>query len=333
MLQLNNPTPFETAHPIIPDRDGSDCLVLMVKATFTLSDPPRICEEQRPLEVSDVYRGDPADSSLERATELHPPKPTADIVLLGQAWAPGGRPVDSLRVGLKVGTLETQIAVTGDRLWKKGLTAPGISRPEPFTRMPLIYERAFGGGSRDHYLPENPAGCGFFGKRKRGEIVGSPLPNLEHPDDRIRSPRDRVRVAGTAFIAPTWSPRLEAAGTYDAGWERQRAPFLPEDFDAAHFQAAHPDLRYPTHLRGGEPVVLLNLAENPDVRLRLPVDTLSARIRSGSRVTPLPLQRDTLVLEPDAGIFLLIWRGLYPCDKRAHEIDGIDLAVIEGVDP
>ena len=74
--------------------------------------------------------------------ELVPQKPTTDIVLNGHAYGRGGTQVD---IGLGVGNLSKIIRVFGDRFWEFCVVRNRITHPQPFEKIPLIYERAFGG--------------------------------------------------------------------------------------------------------------------------------------------------------------------------------------------
>ena len=59
----------------------------------------------------------------------------------------------------------------GEREWMYGLLPwYRVTQPQPFTRMPLVYERAFGG---DGHLA-NPDGCGYA----RGRLPGSPAATM-----------------------------------------------------------------------------------------------------------------------------------------------------------
>ena len=93
MLQLQNHTPFEAAFFVFPDADGVDTLFVAVKATFGFG--PKgvaIAAKQCPVTLADEYWGEPAKSSLKYASEAHLCKPATDIVLVGSAYAPSGRP-------------------------------------------------------------------------------------------------------------------------------------------------------------------------------------------------------------------------------------------------
>jgi hypothetical protein len=91
-------------------------------------------------------------------------KTTTDVLVLGHVHAPGGRPVTELEAGFQVGPIVKRLRVVGDRVWE-GRSPSG---PRPFTALPIVYERAYGGfdpESREAATPQwdvrNPVGTGF----------------------------------------------------------------------------------------------------------------------------------------------------------------------------
>src|SRR5262245_35314517 len=91
MLQLKNASPFAPAISVLPNKDGVDTLYITVRGTFTLLPKLAVAQKPVPPVLADEYWGDPALSSLKYASELHVGKPSTDVILMGQAWSPGGR--------------------------------------------------------------------------------------------------------------------------------------------------------------------------------------------------------------------------------------------------
>lgn len=333
MLQLDNETPFEAAMAVMPDEAGVDTLYPTVKATFELSPRPVVAGRQEPIVPADEYRGDPAASSLRRAGELHPAKPATDVVLLGSAHSPGGRPVERLDVRLTVGPLAKTVRVHGDRRWIGGVTGLTPSRPRPFDRLPLTWERAFGGalptaGGGLAGEPRNPCGVGHPAGRPRRRLIGTPLPNLDDSARPLRTAGEAPAPAGFGFVAPAWQPRLGYAGTYDETWQRERAPYLPADFDRRFFNTAAPGLSAPGFLRGGEPVRLENASPRGPLAFRLPRCEIEVAIRLGSTVERPPVHLETVLLEPDADRLTLLWRAAFGCDKKLLAIDRVGIRLL-----
>src|SRR5690348_12995383 len=122
MLQLKNDTGLAATMFLSPDPDGVDTLYAVVKGTFALDAPldaagePPLVAEQLPVTVSPEYRGDPGTSSLKVASDIYLLKPATDVLLVGHARAPGGRPTSWMDVGLAVGPVRKAVRVFGDRV-------------------------------------------------------------------------------------------------------------------------------------------------------------------------------------------------------------------------
>jgi hypothetical protein len=335
MLQLKNQTPFGAHIAILPDEDGVDSLVVTVKATFSIAPKLDVAPEPVPIRFADEYWGEPGESSLKYAAEVHLAKPSTDVVMVGHAWAPGDKPVARLDVSVAVGNRRRAVRVTGDREWRPGFwfLPARMTSPEPFTKMPLVYERSFGGvheieGKKEVlFEPRNPVGKGFVGKRRGGSLKGLPLPNLEDQGHPVRDPKHRPAPAGFAFIPPAWEPRKSFAGTYDRAWQKTRAPYLPKDFDSRFFNAAHPDLVMPGYLAGGEPVEVVNASPSGPLRFRLPRAELTCVVTIAGRPENPPLALETVLIEPDEARLSMLWRGAASCDKRALKVEEIALAL------
>jgi hypothetical protein len=329
MLQVRNDTPFAPGLFLFPDARGVDTLYVVVKATFALGrDGPRVAEQQCKLVLADESWGEPGQSSLKYASEAHLLKPGTDVVLVGDAYAPRGQPATSSLVSVKVGELRKTVQVFGDRRWKGGFVSPSPSSPEPFLRMPLTYERAYGGvhvldARKGQALsePRNPVGRGFRGRRGAAEMVGQPLPNLEDPLKQMESITDQPAPAGFGFVAPSWQPRQSFAGTYDDAWREQRAPYLPLDFRAEYFLTAPPELCARQFLKGGEPVEIIGASADGVKRFRLPACRLDVTVSIAGSTQPVPLQLETVLLEPGEERFSMLWRGAVPCDKKALKVE------------
>jgi hypothetical protein len=340
MLQVKNETPFVPGLSVLPDLDGVDTLYVSVKATFEIgAHGVRVAEKQLPVVPADEPWGKPGESSVRYAGEVHPLKPATDVVLVGDAHAPGGKPASKFGVLFSVGRLKKTIAVFGDRKWKAGLFGLTPSEPVPTVRVPLVWERAYGGRhdlGEGRFVAEmrNPVGVGFRGKRSASEMKGTPLPNVEELHHLIVSVSDRPSPAGVGFVGPGWQPRASFAGTYDAQWMEERAPYFPADFDPRFFQAAPADQVYPGYLQGGEPVQIQNAAPVGVQRFALPTCQFEVAARIGGKVEEPVMRIETLLLEPDRGRFSLLWRGAVSCDKRALRVEEVlvRLQTLKGVE-
>jgi hypothetical protein len=321
MLQVANQTPFSAALSVFPDPTGVETAYAVVKATFSFgAQGPELAGQQVPLLATDVFWGDPVQTSLRAVGEFALLKTATDVLLVGRAIAPATdtRVAD---VTLKVGPVARTVRVFGDRHWEKKGGSWRPSAPQPWERMPLRWELAWGGiapkvgDEVPNHEPRNPVGRGIVG-RDGEPSEGQPLPNLEDPKAVLSDPEDRPTPACFASIAPTWMPRRSFAGTYDEAWVTGRAPYLPLDFDSRFFQVAPPELIAPGFLQGGEPVVLAGFTSGAPIRFELPQCGLDLEFDfDGSRLPQSP-QLETVFFEPDLGRFQMLWRAALAVDKK-----------------
>jgi hypothetical protein len=309
------------------DGTGSEMLLVVVKATFTLGDgPTALVPEQPPPVRADAYAGEPDATSLVSAAEMMLFKPAADVVVRGSAFTPRGRGSEAL-VSLELGPIRKVIRVVGDRTWKDA-RGNEVSAPQSFVEMPVVYERAFGGrdgsAAPPESWPENPVGIGFRSQSSRASLKGALLPNLEDPNRPLRRAGDRVPACAFGPIAPFWSPRVELAGTYDATWMKKRMPFLPDDFDPRFHQVAPRDQVLPGYLTGGETVSVLGMrAEGGTFTVTLPPLAPEVVVRVAGERHLLPVHCDTLTVDTRSRTFSLLARATLRVHGRVPEIEWI----------
>lgn len=332
MFQLQNKTPFLTCLLPARDPDGGDTLVVIVKGTFSIADAGtvQLAAEQAPFVMADQYHGEPAASSLRYASDLVPEKRGTDVVLNGSAYATSGE-ADQVDVSLEAGPLRKTVRVFGDRHWKRSLgLVASTTKPAPFARMPLTYEHAFGGVDKTHpsekqwkFEPRNPVGKGLIANANRLDFNEVRLPNLEDPAALVSWYQDAPAPAGFGFIAPTWEPRKNHAGTYDQAWQEGRCPLLPADFDARFYNAGHPDLISKDFFRGGEAVRVSNASRSSSLAFDLPAIDVRAEFFIDGSVTRQTCNLDTVVIEPDAQRVLLTWRSKVGCHRKIKLVTGV----------
>lgn len=333
MLQFENRTDFAGTVFASPDPDGIDTLYTVVKGTFDLGAGLARAEDQVDIVMADEHYGDPATSSVRVPSDLCLVKPATDVMLLGHAWAPGGKPAHYVDVTLQAGPLVRQVRVFGDRVWG-GLTGHSASAPEPFAQMPLVWERAFGGMDEGRDGPtgdaRNPVGSGFRAPHSRTPTERHRLPNLEDPADPISSPRQMPAPACFAPIAAHWYPRREFAGTYDQAWQESRAPYLPLDFDSRFFQCAAPGLTAAGFFTGGELIDIRGASPDGWLQFALPSVAVQVTYRLGGADQQRPANLDTVIIEPDANRVILVWRAALACDKSLLRVESITAAIDSG---
>ncbi len=277
-------------------------LTYVLKGTFTLEEAPRPAPQQDGSHA-DVLFEQTERASLYAPTDFAPRKPRADVLLVGSAFAPGGAPVEALTARLTAGEISKALRIVGER----ERTSQGPSRPRPFARMPLRYERAVyrgenlvGGADRD---ASRPLPC--IDVEGPGETPGfAPIAPAWRAFQRALSPESRA-----------WIQRLRGVSAHDVHARSLVVPpssgAPPAGFDFGYFNAAPRD-QQAARLAPGMPVLLENLlARRARLALRLPaiapvafhVDPTTAA------VTELPMVCDTLWIDTDREVLVLSWRG------------------------
>jgi hypothetical protein len=329
-MNLLNATGMAAGYTMGMDKTGAEYVVVVVKGTFTLpkqGETPKLAAEQVPLVDADQFSGEPGRSGTLVECDYSLEKPSCDVVLNGTAYALRDRPVERVAVGLQVGAWRKSFAVCGDREWRRAAVGYTPSVPVPFTRMPVSYEVAFGGTDermRDpaqvrSYLP-NPVGLGWHHHIYPELVIGAPVSNTEEIDDPVRDPGGKYRPMAFGAIGRGWPSRIRYAGTYDQNWIDNVFPFLPADFDPRYLQSA-PDDQQIAAPRGGERVLLINLT--PDGRREFALPTVEVPIvffrRRANRVE-MRGTLDTLLFEPEAGRFSMVWRANLKLQRDIFEV-------------
>ena len=332
--EVDNRTPFAFAPLFVADEELRPVLAVVLKATieFRADGSQRLAERQEPVDLAGKHFGEPGQSSVLREPEVAFTKPGTDCVLQGHAVAAGRAPQSE--VGSRVGELTAAARVFGDRRWDPGLLGAKASPPQPFERLPLVWERAFGGWDRtpakeEHHQcePQNPIGVGFVARKGRA-TAGAPLPNVEDPRALLTSPTARPTPVGFGFVGHDWQPRAAFAGTFDAAWEQQRAPRLPQDFDRRFFLAAAPGLSSATHLRGDEPVVVIGATPEGRWEFSLPgiaPPWCTVALRDGTSPR-LETRLDTVIVDADSRRLLLLWRAFTTLRQGPHDVRALTIA-------
>lgn len=307
-IRLYNKTPLSfmvCPWKLSPSRD---CFTVVARATatFVSEDNAKLLERSDPLTGEVVVEAD-EKRIVVYPSDLVPYKVRADVVVVGHAYAPNGEATEmdvELSFGKEPNTIHRKIHVFGDRQWHKGARGFEATAPTPFARIPLQYERAFGGPA---FVP-NPAGIGFV-DRAPGSAGPTVLANLEDPDTRVRLPNQKVVPICFAPMPLAWAARRSASGAKTAPW-----PFVPEDLDWTRYQAAPPEQRLP-FLCGDEPFTLVGMHPTKQtITGKLPgiaPRCFAVREESGS-FEEVALWLDTVVLSPDASKMDLVWRGWLP---------------------
>ena len=281
-------------------------LTFVARATFRLAPmESELADEQDAPVEEDTHWNDDPSRSLSAPSDLAPFKARADVILVGNAYAPRAEPVRSLVARLKVGEIDKSIEVFGDRT----ITQEGQLREGPrFVRVPLRWERA-AGGPETH----NPVGVRLDVEDAYGATA---LPNVQPTGLYVERRGQHVPPVGFGPIAPWWPARRELLGRHAATWPGARwmdHP-LPSDVDPAFFNAAPRDQQLTT-LRDDEPILLEHLhPDHPRLVTALPGVRPRARIERRGTQDEVPMIADTLWIDAARGICTVTWRGRVPLD-------------------
>ena len=332
-MEFVNATNLDAGWTLGFERDGRELAVVAAKGTFIITgreDEPVWSESQVPLVQADEFSGEPGTSAPLCETDYAHRKPYCDVLVNGSAHAPQGHPTTRVTVGLHVGPVKKFFDVVGDRMWRSNAAFATPSEPVAFTRMPISYERAYGGSDADPEYPEkrktfadNPIGVGYYPLSKGDYLDGKPLPNTCAKGRSTENPAVDQEPCSFGPLGRNFGARVKFAGTYDQAWLERQAPFWPDDFDYRYFQSAPPDQQMP-YANGGERVTLHNLAPEPVLSFLLPrkkVPVLFVPQRGEAQEVEAVI--DTILVEPDRSRFMLTWRVAWPLRRNCFELKEI----------
>lgn len=257
MWVLTNETPFAAASTWTRDERGAEFWLVAIRACFDIDPDGRQQPSPQQTEVAraPTFADDPATTEMIEDCDLYLEKSHTDILVSGHAYTANTEPAERTEVRLKVADIDKTVHVIGDRFIANGPISMVTSQPAPFQRMPLRWERAFGGTDPEApaWEPANPVGRGFAARPAR--LEGALAPNFEYPDQPYRTV-GLGRPAGFGPVAHHWQPRIRHAGTYDKAWLDHRDPLPPLDFSRRYYQSAPEDQQTATPLLGYERVQL-----------------------------------------------------------------------------
>jgi hypothetical protein len=241
-----------------------------------------------------------------------------DLFVLGYAY-PGGEQ-GKTRVEISVGSeFRLAIQVFGDRAWELRGQQLIPTAPKPFQRIPLVWERAFGGTCEVEGLDlpwsANPKGCGFYWEE--WQATDQPLPNLEDPNDPIRVWSDRPEPVGTAPYPRDGALRVMNGIEMDSASReiRRIKPCINNN--------APPRLILPQGPRAGDMVRVAGV--RPDGRVlefRMPDEAYHVYVQLKDRAYVFPAQLEAMAVLAEEERVMLGYRccfryRLVPLERRA----------------
>jgi hypothetical protein len=272
--------------------EGQLMVTTMVKLTMALvPDSPMALETPAPLRLSDQHdAGNPLSSAI-GVRETAPMLQRVDVFLTGHAYPIPGQ-----------GEVLTRLAVVSEHamlldktlLVRGPLDASGV--PQPFERMKLGYENAYGGIG----FSDNPLGVGYGTNE---------APSIVYPEGPIE------RAAGFGPIPASFSARRKLLGKLPRNALTGRIAEIPLDFDWRYFQAAPLDQQV-NQLRGSEWLIVEGLSpEHERLCSQLPCAVAVARVYGAERAgvpDAVPLRIDMVHVDLDNERCNVVWRGSFP---------------------
>jgi hypothetical protein len=301
-----------TSAAVLWSHGGAPAATLIVKATFRIVNNG-VAVLVDPLPIVTAER-EPSPGRASAADEAVPHIPNAGVVFTGHACAPRGQETAAIAVRLCVAREQT---LFDKRLYVYGALDPRTpdAPRRPFATMPIEYGRALGGSKGD----ENPVGTGV--------APGSAPPN-------IYLAADQTRPGGFAPIGRDWPARRRQRGPLPLIVLDNDPPSVPPHFDFGYFNPAPPDQQIDA-LRGDEWILFEGMhPDAPHVTTRLPGAQARAEWTLSGGPGPrgeggvLDLRADLLIVDGDAMVCSLVWRGSLPVGKRKPE----ELRVVVGVE-
>ena len=260
---------------------------LVAKVCYELGEDGRLIPAARHpkvlLEATEVDGVElPADAGYGKAG--------IDLLVIGSAHAPGGRPRRAMIAGVAIDEHEYGLAIIGDRRWERSWTGWSMSDPDPFVEMPMDWSRAYGGHARvqggEVPCVDNPVGRGYILELDGAEGVA--LPNVEDPTALIRDIRDRPRPVSFHPLP---------MGTSYAADALAEARARGRNVSRAMFNSAIPTHRLPRYPAGAE-LRLCNLTPRPAPGYVLPNTSMIAEVTIGGARRELQGEIDTILLRP-----------------------------------
>lgn len=215
-MQFVNLTPFHSMAFQSLDLAGHYCTTIVTKVGYRIAIDPAtgktdlqlIEQEPFPLVLADEYWDDDPQGSIKQESDLAPFKPRCDLLVIGNAYSPEGKPANQWPVRVRLTQRSSENKFTSTTLidktlyvyahghFQKSLFGWTLVRDKNTTKIPLRWNYAFGGASKitnpkhhqDPTQPEwllnescfsNPVGCGWIEKRHQKFVRKAAQPSLE----------------------------------------------------------------------------------------------------------------------------------------------------------
>ena len=280
--------------------------------------------------------------------------PVLEVIVFGRAVASNNSGVSEMDVTLQIGTEHRALKVFGNRYWKKNNGKYEITQPEPFMEMNLTWAHAFGGSveveiDKESFVevadPVNSAGSGFYCHaqiEELGKYLASPdgypkyqydhrLPNIEDPEELIRSPDD-------CPVPRCWATcDLSSGILLERFFKKAKEKGIPEDQvhqlirigSSLLLHRAHPDWIIPIPVEGAT-VELKGMTRDLIWSFKLPSFQVQMEVLVGEHKRVIDLYAAALFLMPDLKKFSILYRGAIDYRYREEETRSSRVRTVNG---
>jgi uncharacterized protein YjbI with pentapeptide repeats len=253
-----------------------------------------------------------------RGLDMGMPKVHGEVLISGFAFAGGNKYVKEQKAGFTIGSLTKDIRVLGDRKWCKCGSNYKSTDPEPFNKMPITYDLAFGGEE----FSENTSGCGYESVKNNNFVI----PNIESTNSPVTDIGAVYETEGFLPLDLTVPSQQKKAGTYNDYWLKNEYPGYPSDIDWTIFNVARKDQRINEFFNGNECYEIRNMHPEkqiiggtlPNVNVRVFIQKADV---SGSVFSEIVTVLDTVWFFPDNELGVLIFRG----KEKVLDSNGLDI--------
>lgn len=358
-MVFENHTPFPAIAWLSVDNHGKEysAIVARIKYRFDAMDEEglwtlKLDPDQGKLFGEDIFYEDNMDASVRYESDYVDYKPHADLIINAYAralkpsafWKCGAKAVRYSSHSKEPETLVEQwLKVYGKRYWQEDILGWRVGEAEPTTQVSLRYENAFGGVVLDPYADDdapyaeyyksNPIGKGLMHKilAEEGKLE---LPQIEAVNEPVERAYMPYAPQGLGFINRSWQPRLALAGRFDATWEQEKHPLMPDDYQEAYNNGAHPALQLKEYgyFQAGDAIVLHKLLANRETQaFRIPAIHLHASYHIEGEALPFELDIDTVIVdileeEMADNVIYISYRSRAPYTKLIEKVS-LDMLV------
>ncbi|UXN02960.1 DUF2169 domain-containing protein [Bartonella sp. HY406] len=292
-LQVVNNLPVSAFKFNQLDFHGKEYTTIVVKGQLKVDFNQKLyfVKEVPDFVFSDIFLPNSDMQELLYESDLAPFKPKTDFIINAVARSPENKMLKNWPVKFGIDNcLSYGFHVQGKRQFEpKGSSSNfdwQLSDAEPFSKLPILYQYAFGGTVKTSNedvtsYSYNPIGQGLVSHYVLTQKEPISVPQIgsivELNNFKIGK---NITIHGCGPITKSWLPRIACAGALNDAWLRERYPLMPENFDFNYWNAAPLPLQSASYLNGDETITMNGLFHDPrSYNLQLPNKKISARIK------------------------------------------------------